>query len=84
MSESPEHPATLYRRIVGAAVATVVIGGIIVLLGIGFGWGGLGGGFALGGGIGLALAGTYFWGYGNGLRRPVSRATWLPSRDARG
>ena len=84
MSEPIDHTSRLYRRIIGAAIGAVVVGGIIVLLGVGFEWGGIGGGFAIGAGVGLALVGTYFWGYANGLRRPVSRATWLPSRDVQG
>lgn len=67
-----------------ALIAAVVLGiaGIAVfLLAIGFEWGGFGGGMAMGAGIGLALAATFFWGYATGLRAPGIRAQWRPSDD---
>lgn len=81
MSASNVQTPPVDRRLTGGAIAAIVVGAVIVVLGVGFGWSGIGGGFALGGGVGLALAGAYLWGYANGLRRTPARATWLPSRD---
>lgn len=88
MSESTKRVDAASVRIVGAAIASMVVGSITVFLGIGLDWGGLGGGLALGGGIGLVVVGAYFWGFANGLRRTATRAStdpssWLPSRDER-
>lgn len=88
MSESTERITHAFGRIIGGAIASMVVGGIIVILGIGLDWGGLVGGFAIGGGIGLVVVGAYFWGYANGLKRAAtlastSPASWLPSRDGR-
>ena len=83
MSASTEHLSPLHRRLTGAAIAAIVTGVVIVILGVGFGWSGVGGGFALGAGVGLAGVGAYLWGYANGMRRPATRAGWLPSRDGR-
>lgn len=89
MDAATERTDNAFGRIIGGAIASMVVGGIIVFIGIGLDWGGLGGGFALGGGIGLVIVGAYFWGYANGLRRTALRAStspesWLPSRDGRG
>ena len=84
MSESTDQAARRYQRIIGGAIGAIIAGLVIVVLGIGFEWGGVGGGLAIGAGAGLAGVGAYFWGYANGLRRPIPRGTWLPSRDARG
>ena len=81
MNETTDHISTRYRRIIGAAIAAVIVGGIIVFVGTGLDWGGFVGGLGLGAGSGLMLVGAYFWGYGNGLRRPLARAGWLPSRE---
>lgn len=86
MIESTKRGDTAFGRIIGAAIASMVVGGIAVFLGIGLDWGGFSGGLALGGGVGLVVVGAYFWGYANGLRRTATRASadfpsWLPSRD---
>lgn len=70
------------RRIAIAALAAILVGGVIVFVGIGLDWGGFLGGLALGGGIGLVVVGAYFMGYAHGVRNPVSRRAWLPSQDA--
>ncbi|MFC8681673.1 hypothetical protein ACFT30_09130 [Microbacterium ureisolvens] len=84
MSVSTSRDSATPARLVGAAVTLIVIGFGLVFLSLGFDWEGFGGGAAIGVGIGLAAVGMYFWGYANGLRRPSSRGTWLPSRDGRG
>lgn len=86
MTDSTRTTPPLYRFHTGAAIGAIVAGLVVVVLAVGFGWSGLAGGFALGGGVGLALIGAYLWGYGNGRRRPGAQAlpAWLPSRDPRG
>lgn len=83
MSASHGDLSPLHRRLTGAAITAIVAGVAIVVLGVGFGWSGVGGGFALGAGVGLAGVGAYLWGYANGMSRPATRAGWLPSRDGR-
>ncbi|WP_109210871.1 MULTISPECIES: hypothetical protein [Microbacterium] len=84
MNASTSRESATPGRIVSLAVAAIAVGLVLVILGVGFDWDGFGGGLVIGAGIGLAAVGMYFWGYANGLRRPSSRGTWLPSRDGRG
>ncbi len=89
MNETTARRDNAFRRIIGAAIASVVVGGLIVVIGIGLDWGGFGGGLALGAGVGLVLVGAYFGGFAHGLRQAMTRVsaapgTWLPSRDGRG
>ncbi|MDR7186628.1 MULTISPECIES: hypothetical protein [Microbacterium] len=84
MSTSTPRSSATPGRLVSVAIVSIVIGLGLVVLSIGFDWEGFGGGVVIGVGIGLAAVGMYFWGYANGLRRPSSRGTWLPSRDGRG
>lgn len=69
-------------RVVIAAIIGIVVGLVLVIVSIGLDWRGFSGGMATGAGIGLMVVGAYFWGYANGLRRPVSRGDWRPSQDA--
>ncbi|MFB7893840.1 hypothetical protein ACFC1I_16695 [Microbacterium sp. NPDC056044] len=84
MSTSTSRGSATPGRIVTVAIVSIVLGLGLVVLSIGFDWEGFGGGAVIGVGIGFAAVGMYFWGYANGLRRPSSRGTWLPSRDGRG
>jgi hypothetical protein len=81
MSESTGRTPVALGRVTAAAIALLVVGAVVVLVGTVLEWGGFWGGLALGAGIGLTLVGAYFWGFGNGVRRAGPRAVWLPSQD---
>lgn len=74
------------RTLTGLTVIGVIVGIaglVIVILGIGFSGRGFWGGVIVGGGLGLAMVGTYFWGFSSGMRRTGVRGLWRPSEDAR-
>lgn len=73
--------STVTSGMIGGAIAGIVLGLILATLSIGFDWSGFPGGLAVGAGVGIALAGAFFWGLGVGLRRG-NRSMWLPSEGA--
>lgn len=76
----PSSPAPLSTRLTRTVGGGLLAAGFTaLLLSIGFDLDGVGGGFVQGAAIGGMLVGTYFWGFGNGLRRR-DRPHWLPSR----
>ncbi len=82
MSDQQTRTTAVYRRIIAFAVASMLAGVVLVVLAIGFEWSGFVGGLGIGVGVGVGVVGAYLWGYANGLRKPVTRGAWLPSRDA--
>ncbi|UNK69907.1 hypothetical protein [Microbacterium sp. H1-D42] len=82
MTKTTALSATSISRIRIVAIIGIVIGLLAVLLAAGLDWSGFGGGLATGAGIGVMLVSVYFWGYANGVGRPLSRSGWRPSADS--
>lgn len=72
-------------RMTTVAIVCAVVGIVLVIVSTGFGWHGFGGGLAIGAGVGLALFGMYYWGFGNGMRRGGAQngpKLWRPSEGS--
>ncbi|MFG6445167.1 hypothetical protein ACFXP7_07515 [Microbacterium sp. P06] len=81
MALSPT-PRPRLAPLTALSLSMVGVGAALLLVGTVLDFGGFWGGFALGGGVMLAVAGAYFSGYARGLRRAGSAAIWLPSSSA--
>jgi len=73
---------TSTSRIRLIAIVGVLVGLSVVVVATGLDWAGFVGGMAIGAGIGVMLIGVYFWGYANGLGRPLVRSGWRPSEGS--